>query len=115
MRDELISMVPPALPEPAVLVTITGLLELAGAAGLLIRRTAPLAAGCLALLLIVMFPANVYAAMAGILTGPFEQLLPRTLFQIIFVAAAVTVVVAEMRLRRRKSLTTAEPLADHRR
>ena len=37
MRAELISMVPPGLPAPGLLVTVTGLLELAGAAGLLGR------------------------------------------------------------------------------
>jgi uncharacterized membrane protein len=39
MRAELIDMVPPALPNPGLLVTVTGALELAGAAGLLIPRT----------------------------------------------------------------------------
>lgn len=101
MRADLIAMVPPALPSPGLLITVTGVLELAGAAGLLLRATAPWAAGCLALLLVVMFPANVYAAVAGVLTGPMDALLPRTLIQIVFVAAAVTVFVLELRNRRR--------------
>ncbi|MFC7622526.1 hypothetical protein [Microlunatus sp. GCM10028923] len=100
MREELISYVPPVLPEPALLITITGVLELAGAAGLLIRRTAPLAAGCLAALLVAMFPANLYAALAGIATDPLSQPVPRTLFQLVFVAAAVAVVIAERRAAR---------------
>lgn len=100
LREELISYVPPFLPEPGLMVTITGVLELAGAAGLLIRRTAPLAAGCLAALLVVMFPANLYAAFAGIATDPLSQPLPRTLMQIVFVAAAVAVVIAERRATR---------------
>ena len=62
MREDLINIVPPALPAPGLLVTITGVLELAGATGLLSRRTAPWAAGGLAALLVAMFPANVYAA-----------------------------------------------------
>ena len=67
MREDLISMVPLALPEPGLLVTPTGVLELAGAVGLLWRRIAPLAAAAwLTALLVVMFPANVYAAMAGL-------------------------------------------------
>ncbi|WP_435108401.1 hypothetical protein [Nocardiopsis synnemataformans] len=41
MREELIAMVPPALPAPALLVTATGVLELAGAAGILWARTSP--------------------------------------------------------------------------
>src|SRR5690606_41663385 len=44
-RQDLIEMVPPALPAPALLVTVTGVLELAGAAALLSDRTAPGAAG----------------------------------------------------------------------
>jgi uncharacterized membrane protein len=38
MRAELISMVPPELPEPGLLITITGVMELAGAAGLLLAE-----------------------------------------------------------------------------
>lgn len=94
MRAELISMVPPALPAPGLLVTITGLLELAGAAGLLLRPTARWAAGGLAALLIAMFPANVYAAVEGLATEPAEALLPRTLIQLVFLAATLAVVVS---------------------
>src|SRR5687767_6668751 len=61
-RADLIAMVPPRLPRPDLLVTITGILELAGAAGLLLPATARPAAACLALLMILMFPANVSAA-----------------------------------------------------
>ncbi|MFZ2176350.1 MAG: hypothetical protein WAW17_20375 [Rhodococcus sp. (in: high G+C Gram-positive bacteria)] len=100
MRAELIEMVPPALPNPGLLVTITGLLELAGAAGLLVKRTAPWAAGCLTALLIAMFPANVYAATEGISTGTFEDLGPRTVLQIVFVSATLAVVISHLRSRR---------------
>ena len=60
-RGDLIAMVPPALPHPDLLVTLTGIAELAGAIGLLTAR-APLAAYGLMLLLVAMFPANIYAA-----------------------------------------------------
>ncbi|HZG91891.1 MAG TPA: hypothetical protein VEZ42_16890 [Pseudonocardia sp.] len=100
MRAELISMVPPALPEPGLLITITGVLELAGAAGLLLARTAPWAAGGLAALLVAMYPANVHAAVQGIATGPESALLPRTLIQILWLAAAVAIVVSAVRDRR---------------
>jgi uncharacterized membrane protein len=103
MRAELIAMVPPGLPEPALLVTVTGVLELAGAVGLLRARTAPWAAGGLAALLVAMYPANVYAAVAGIATGPESALVPRTLIQLLWLAAAVAVVVAGVRERRRTS------------
>src|SRR5918997_3845091 len=62
MRADLIAMVPPALPAPDLLVTITGVLELAGAVGLLLPQTVRWASSGLAVLLVVMFPANVYAA-----------------------------------------------------
>lgn len=65
-RPDLIRMVPPAFPSPASLVTLTGVLELAGAIGLLWPRTTATAAWGLIVLLVAMFPANVYAARSGI-------------------------------------------------
>jgi uncharacterized membrane protein len=113
LREELISMVPPALPAPELLVTATGLLELAGAIGLFVPRLAVWAAGGLALLLIAMFPANVYAAQAGILDDWWSQLGPRTVLQLIFLAAVTTVLIDRWRARsgvttpvRRRSLQT---------
>lgn len=92
MREDLIAMVPPALPRADLFVSLTGALELAGAAGLLHRRTAPWAAGGLALLLVAMFPANVYAATADLeLDSTTMPLLPRTLVQLLFLGAALAV------------------------
>jgi uncharacterized membrane protein len=91
MRAELISMVPPGLPSPELLVTITGVMELAGAAGLLWSRTAPWAATGLALLLIAIFPANVYAALEGLTPAPGDHLLPRSAMQVVFLAATIAV------------------------
>jgi uncharacterized membrane protein len=96
MREELIAMVPPALPAPGLLVTVTGVLELAGAAALLSHRAAPWAAGGLAALLVAMFPANVHAALEG--TG--TPLLPRTAMQLVFLAATLAVVAHHARTRR---------------
>ena len=62
LRNDMIAIVPPRLPAPALLVTITGVLELLGAVGLLIPATRVAAAVCLFLLMVAMFPANVYAA-----------------------------------------------------
>src|SRR5947209_4752998 len=62
LRSGLIAIVPPKLPAPGLLVTITGVLELLGAIGLLVPQTRIAAAFCLALLMVAMFPANVYAA-----------------------------------------------------
>jgi uncharacterized membrane protein len=92
-RADLIAMVPPRLPRPGLLVTVTGVLELAGAVGLLIPATARLAAACLALLMILMFPANVSAARRRVQLGgrPATPLALRTPMQLVFLAAAVAI------------------------
>lgn len=90
-RPDLIAMVPSRLPRPDLLVTVTGILELLGAVGLLIPATAPWAAIGLAGLLVAMFPANVSAARRGLtLAGrPVTPLGPRTILQVVFLAAAI--------------------------
>ncbi|TDB79655.1 DoxX family protein [Micromonospora sp. KC721] len=90
-RADLIAMVPPRLPRPELLVTATGVLELAGAAGLLIPATARWAAAGLTLLLLAMFPANVSAARRRLtLAGrPVTPLGPRTALQALFIAAGL--------------------------
>lgn len=89
MRQDFIDMVPPAVPYPAAMVAITGVLELVGALGLLIRRYVPWAALGLAALLVAMFPANAYAAMSGVRIGgdAAMPLLPRLSLQLIYLAA----------------------------
>jgi uncharacterized membrane protein len=61
-RADLIGMVPPQLPGPAALVTLTGIAEIAGAIGLVIPSLARWAAFGLILLLVLLFPANIHAA-----------------------------------------------------
>ncbi|MFC0028966.1 DoxX family membrane protein [Micromonospora chaiyaphumensis] len=93
-RADLVAMVPPRLPRPGLLVTLTGVLELLGALGLLLPATARPAAVGLALLMLAMFPANVSAARRGLtLAGrPVTPLGTRTVLQVVFVAAALAVV-----------------------
>jgi uncharacterized membrane protein len=88
-RPDLVQMVPQVFPNPELLVTLTGVAEIAGAIGLVIPRFAPLAAGALALLLVALFPANVHAARAGLTIGgePVTPLVPRALMQLGFIAA----------------------------
>ncbi|MCV7411070.1 hypothetical protein AWC05_27085 [Mycobacterium florentinum] len=94
MRRDLIAIVPPRLPAPGLLVTVTGVLELVGAAGLLLPATRMAAAGCLLLLLLAMFPANVYASrMPNPPTSMTTRLPLRTATEIVFLAAAVAVAV----------------------
>ncbi|MFC9975065.1 DoxX family membrane protein [Spirillospora sp. NPDC127200] len=85
LRADLVEMVPPNLPHPGLLVTITGVLEFAGAVGMLIPATARWAAGCLIVLMVVMFPANVSAARRGTAQG--TPLGRRTVLQVVFIAA----------------------------
>ena len=94
-RASLIAMVPPRLPRPDLLVTVTGVLELAGAAGLLLPATARLAAAGLGLLMVLMFPANVSAARRKTQLGgrPATPLALRTPMQLLFVAAALAVAI----------------------
>jgi len=65
-RPDLVRMVPPVFPYPQHLVSLTGVLLVAGAVGLLVPRLVSIAAYCLIALLVAMFPANVYAAVAGL-------------------------------------------------
>ncbi|HEV2326969.1 MAG TPA: DoxX family membrane protein [Terracidiphilus sp.] len=92
-RQDLIPMVPPVFPRPALLVSITGVLEILGAIGLLIPITARPAAICLAVLLIALFPANVRAARhrLTILGRPVPSLVLRTCIQLVFIAALAIV------------------------
>jgi len=90
MRRDLVAMVPPGWPRADWLVFSTGLLELAGAAGLLFPSTRLWAAGGLILLMGAMFPANVSAARRGVkLRGRVATpLWLRTPMQILFIAWA---------------------------
>lgn len=65
-RKDMIAMVPPSFPQPGLLVTLTGILEAAGALGLLLIPTRQWAAWGLILLMLAMFPANISAARRGV-------------------------------------------------
>ncbi|WP_227378450.1 DoxX family protein [Haladaptatus halobius] len=88
-RDALIQMVPDALPTPGLLVTLTGLAEIAGAIGLLLPAFASWAGLGLAVLLVVIFPANVVAVREGIEINrkPATPLGFRLLVQLVFIAS----------------------------
>jgi uncharacterized membrane protein len=68
-RGDLVAMVPGAFPRPDLIVSATGVLEILGAVGLLIPAITPVAAACLVMLLISLFPANVRAAREGLTIG----------------------------------------------
>ena len=95
LRRDLIAIVPPRLLAPGYLVTITGLLELLGAVGLLLPVTRVAAAVCLLVLMLAMFPANVYASrMPHPPKSMTTRLALRTAMQVVFLAAVVAVAVS---------------------
>jgi uncharacterized membrane protein len=63
---DLVRMVPPFVPLADAVVYATGVLELAGAVGLVLASTRWAAGIGLAALYVVMFPANVHAAVADV-------------------------------------------------
>ena len=92
LRAALIAIVPPQLPAPGLLVTLTGVLEFLGAAGLVVPATRVAAAVCLLLLMLAMFPANIYAARMPNPPKSMTTRLPlRTAEEIVYLAAAVMV------------------------
>jgi uncharacterized membrane protein len=86
-RTDLVQMVPDVLLAPELLVTVTGVLELLGAIGLLWPRTARYAGIGLTTLLVAMFPANIVAAQEGLVIAGTEAtpLWFRFLVQIAFI------------------------------
>lgn len=86
--DDMVAMVPSFVPAPGFMVYLTGVLELAGAAGLVLERTRGAAGICLALLFVVLLPANVYAATAGLenVGSPLWQRIPE---QILYISIAL--------------------------
>jgi uncharacterized membrane protein len=94
LRASLIAIVPPRLPAPGLLVSFTGVLELIGAVGLLVPATRIVAAVCLLLLMLAMFPANIYAARMPNPPKSMTTRLPlRATEEIVYLAAAVMVAI----------------------
>jgi len=90
-RADLIRMVPPAFPRPDLLVTLTGIAELAGVIGMLWTPVTRAASVGLAILLVAIFPANVYAARRQLAIDgrKVPGLFPRTVLQIVFLSAVI--------------------------
>ena len=88
LKHDLAAMIPPPLTGAMWLIYVTGVLEFAGAVGLLTKRFRIAAAWALIALLVAMFPANVYAAIGGVTLGgkPATDLLFRTPLQLFWIA-----------------------------
>lgn len=70
-----LKIMPPMLPTPRLLVIVSGAAEIAGGFGLLFSQTSRPAAWGLVFLLIAVFPANVYMAVAHL---PFPGMLGKS-------------------------------------
>jgi uncharacterized membrane protein len=92
-RADMVRMVPPVFPNASTMVTVTGILEILGAIGLLLHSTVRWAAICLAILLIVLFPANIRASREHltIMGRPAPGLVVRGAIQVVFLAALILV------------------------
>ena len=95
-RAGLIAIVPPQFSHPAKLVTLTGLVELLGAAALLVPTSLGpyrcISAWILTTLLLAVFPANIHASKAERSpSSPTTPLARRTVLQICFIASTVFV------------------------
>ena len=64
--ERYLPMMPPFVPAPEAMIVVSGVAELIGGVGMLIPRTARIASWWLALLLLAIFPANVYVAIRGV-------------------------------------------------
>jgi uncharacterized membrane protein len=79
------SIIPPFFPYRPQLVLLTGVLELAGAVGLLLPKFQRASSACVALLMIVIFPANVYAANQTIAGLHMPSVPIRTAMQVVYI------------------------------
>ena len=92
------AMIPPAIRRRSpvrarTLVRLTGVCEIAGAAGLLARPTRPVAAAALVVFLAAVFPANAYAARDPERFGAVAvPLRPRAAAQVVLAALVIAAV-----------------------
>ena len=81
-----LAIMPPALPWPLALIYISGVAEILGGLGVLTPATRKLAGWGLIVLLVAVFPANIYAALHGMGSIPSWVLWARLPLQIVFIA-----------------------------
>lgn len=108
-RSGLEAIIPGFIPQPALMVSLSGLAEFVLAAGLAVPRTRRWAALASVVFLVAIFPANVVAASeVRHPAAPSTPLLPRTLLQIVFLVCSAAPWFAA-RSHRRRSAVASEP------
>lgn len=99
--DEMASMLPAWVPLRVAVIYVTGALELAGAIGLLLPGVSRAAGLCLTAFLVLVLPANLYAAVNHVAMGGHEAgpayLLVRVPFQALLIGWAYWFAVREPR------------------
>ena len=71
ISEKFMEMMPPFLPAPLFLIYLSGVFEILGGIGLMLPGTKRPAAAGLILLLLAVFPANIYVALKGVQLGGF--------------------------------------------
>ncbi|MFD0857148.1 hypothetical protein ACFQ07_33390 [Actinomadura adrarensis] len=109
--EELARMVPPFVPFPLAMVYLTGVLELLIAVGLVLTRTRWFAAVGLAVMLPLLLPANIYAALNdiplnGVEATPLWIRIPQ---QLAYIAIAVWIARSADSTRARRPLSQSAP------
>ena len=69
--DTFIKLMPPFVPFPLAMVYVSGIFEILGGIGLIVSKTRRAASYGLILLLLAVYPANIYVAMENIQLGGF--------------------------------------------
>lgn len=83
-------MIPPIFPARTLLVILSGFAELAVAVGLFVPRTRRAASLSIAILMIAIFPANIYVAGQTIHGLHMPSVLVRLLVQVIYILLVLT-------------------------
>lgn len=71
VTEKFMEMMPPVFPAPLFLIYLSGIFEILGGIGLMISKTKFWAGIGLILLLVAVFPANIYVALNNVQLGGF--------------------------------------------
>jgi uncharacterized membrane protein len=85
MANGTASIIPPAFPDPRLLVILSGVCEIAGAIGLFLPATRRIAGFLIAVMLIAILPANIYAAGKTISGVTMPTVSVRTAMQAVYI------------------------------
>ncbi len=88
--DTFMKLMPPLIPFPLMMVYISGVFEILGGIGLIVTKTKRAASYGLILLLLAVYPANIYTALENIQLGGFMS---NSLYQWFRVALQIPLIV----------------------